>query len=76
MKNLYEFCGMAGTTTTFKAILKDPTVKDGVVSAIQVAELSDLSEGGKFSYRKCDEKSFVAGGGPFTLVEYTGVIEE
>lgn len=71
----YEFSMSSGNSTTY-AILTSPEFDNGIVRATQVAVLNGFTEDGKLAYRKCEEKEFIAGGGPYTLVEYTGVIEE
>ena len=69
----YEFSMYSGRSL-INLILTEPKFENGTIRATQVARMN-FTESGTKTYQKCDEKEFIAGGGPYTLVEYTGVIE-
>ena len=67
----YLFSQSSGNTTTI-AIVENPDIKAGTVYAIQVGEFTGWNDEGKAVYKACSPKNFIAGGGPWTLTEYTG----
>ncbi len=65
---LYRF-EMTTVRGTSYAIIKNPKFSNGVITATQVGELDGFADDGSLAFKKCDEREFIAGGGPYTLTE-------
>ena len=66
----YLFEQTSGNTTKL-AIMKNPEIKDGTVFAKKVGEFAGWNGPGERVYQSCTPVQFIAGGGPWTLTEFT-----
>ena len=62
---------MHSGTHTMLAILEDVRIEDGTVSATQIGQFDGWADDRTERYVRCEPKQFIAGGGPWTLTEYT-----
>lgn len=56
---------------TTLVIVENPKVKENTVYATQVGVFNGWNDEGKEIYKACSPVKFIAGGGPWTLTEYT-----
>ena len=66
----YIFSQQQGNSTRF-AILEDPEVREGTVYATKVGEVAGLTTERKVVFEACTPVKVIAGGGPWSMEEYT-----
>lgn len=66
----YEFIMHFGNIKIY-AIIANPIFENGIVRATQVGEISGFTGNQENIYVECEPKEFIAGGGPYYMVEYS-----
>jgi hypothetical protein len=66
----YLFSQTTVNSTTL-VIVKDPTIQNGTVYATKIGEFAGWNNARERVYQSCTPVQFIAGGGPWTLTEFT-----
>ena len=66
----YLFSQTHGHSTTL-VIVENPEIKDGTVYATKVGVFAGWDEAREEVYEACTPVKFIAGGGPWSMTEYT-----
>ena len=70
----YLFTQCHGSSTTL-VIVEDPKVVDGTLYATKIGQFSGWNDEEEEVYKACSPVRFIAGGGPWTLEEYTSQLK-
>ena len=70
----YLFSQSHGNSTTL-VIVENPEVKEGTVYATKVGRFAGWNDANKKVYESCSPVEFIAGGGPWSMTEYTGQLQ-
>ena len=66
----YLFSQQQGNSTTL-VIVENPRVENGTVYATQVGVFAGWEDNCEYVYKSCAPVQFIAGGGPWSMTEYT-----
>lgn len=73
---LYELC-LFYNGGSHHAVLKDVKLsKSGIIYGTQVGRFVAIDDNGNFVYAECVPTSYTAGGGAFTLTNFTGKLKK
>ena len=76
MKYLFkQTVGNQNGTSTTLVILENPQIKDGTVYATKIGQFHGWNEAKEEVFSSCSPVRFIAGGGPWNMTEYTGILQ-